>query len=257
MTVPNTPTGSPAGQDPFAAPPPYLPEPERKPREIAPEFRIGLLLVAVSLVLGVALGLLWLWLAPRVMFEVSDNRILYVDPEGEERIGADGMFALLGLGFGVLSALGTFLFTRTRGGGISTAVGLAVGGLAGSVLGWKLGMRLGPTSDLRAHALQVGNGHRFSGAIELGAHSALLVWPMSAMVVLLLLHAAFGKREQDPPPYWASPQWPAPPAHPAQSPFLPPTATPPAHPAPGTPGTSDTPGSSGTPGSDTPPQPPA
>jgi len=216
VTVPNTPAGSgagpTAGHDPFAPPPPYEPTLERKPREVLPELRIGLLLVAAGAVLGVVLGLLWVWLAPRVGFQVEGDRILYLDPEGEERAGADGVFALLGLGAGVLSALVAFLVTRARGGGVATAIGLAVGGLIGSVIGWQLGMRLGPTGDIKAHALQVGEGGRFDAPIELGAHGALLVWPMTAMVVLLALSAAFGKREQDPPPYWAGPQWPTPPA---------------------------------------------
>lgn len=141
---------------------------------------------------------------------VSGNRILYADPEGEQRAGADAVFALIGLGAGVVTALGAFLLTRRRGGGIAVAVGLTVGGLLGSLVGWKLGVRLGPTSDVVAHARQVGDGHGFDDALRLGAHGALLVWPMTAMVLLLVLSAAFGKREEDPPPYWAGTGWPAP-----------------------------------------------
>ncbi|WP_354639607.1 hypothetical protein [Kitasatospora camelliae] len=221
MTVPNTPAGSEAGptegHDPFA--PPVFPKPEREPRDVLPELRIGLLIAVAGAVLGVVLGLLWLWIAPRVMFEVKGDRILYADPEGEQRVGADGVFALLGLGAGVLTALVAFLLTRRRGGGIAVAAGLAVGGLAGSVIGWQLGTRLGPTSDLVAHARQLGEGGHFSAPLQLGAQGALLVWPMTAMVVLLALSAAFGKREEDPPPYWASgDQWPA--AGPAPAPGL-------------------------------------
>ncbi|GAA4844936.1 hypothetical protein [Kitasatospora terrestris] len=233
-------------------PPPYLPQPERKPREVGPELRTGALLTVAGLILGLALGLCWLWLAPRVMFDVKNDRILYVDPEGEQRIGADGVFALLGLACGVLSALAAFLFTRARGGGIGMVVGLALGGIGGSVVGWQLGMKLGPTSDIRAHALQVGNGHRISGALELGAHGALLVWPMSAMIVVFALTAAFGKREEDPPPYWAGPQWSPPPYGP---PFAGPPEAPGAAPAPARPG--DAHPAPPVPPTDAPPAPPA
>ncbi|MFD0573039.1 hypothetical protein ACFQ0T_32170 [Kitasatospora gansuensis] len=110
-----------------------------------------------------------------------------------------------GAGRGALSALVAFLLTRRRGGGIAVAGGLTVGGLAGSLLAWQLGTRLGPGTDVIANAKKAYQGVEFSAALELGAHGALLVWPMTAMVVLLALSAAFGKREQDPPPYWAAP----------------------------------------------------
>ncbi|MFI9786579.1 hypothetical protein ACIHEI_24225 [Kitasatospora sp. NPDC051984] len=206
MTVPNTPAGNtPPGADPFAPPHPHQPPAPVERPPVGPELRIGAIIAVAGAVLGVVLGLLWLWLAPRIGFEVQDNRILYRDPEGEAQIAAVGVFSLLGLALGVATALGAFLWTRARGGGIAVAVGLTVGGLLGSVIGWQLGTRLGPTTDLRAHALAVGNGGTFDGPLELTAHGALLVWPMTATIVLLALSATFGKREPDRPPYWAQP----------------------------------------------------
>ncbi|BFV59838.1 hypothetical protein KCMC57_up49420 [Kitasatospora sp. CMC57] len=215
MTVPNTPADSvpepprdgvpayPAQPDPYLPPP--VPARERPP--LGPELRIGALTTLAGVASGALVGLLWLWLAPRVMLVAGSDAIRYVDPEGEQRAGADGTFALLALGAGALSALAAFLLTRRRGGGIAVAGGLALGGLTGSVLAWQLGIRLGPGTDVIANAKHAGQGVKFSAALELGAHGALLVWPMTAMVVLLALSAAFGKREQDPPPYWAGPQW--------------------------------------------------
>ncbi|MEV4612883.1 hypothetical protein AB0K43_09800 [Kitasatospora sp. NPDC049258] len=210
MTVPNTPAGADAGpaRDPYAPPPAGGPTEPAERTALLPELRIGALTCLAGALLGVLVGLLWFWLAPRVMFQVSGNQILYMDPEGEQRAGADAVFALLAVGAGVLSAVVAFLATRGRGGGIAVAVGLAVGGLAGSLAAWQLGAALGPTADLPAHARQVGDGGTFSAPLELGAHGALLVWPMTAMVLLLALSAAFGKREPDPLPYWATgPQW--------------------------------------------------
>ncbi len=213
------PYGPPVAPDPYAppaapgpyAPPAYAYQPQAAPAHPPlPELRIGALTVLVCLLLGLGMAGLWVWLAPRVPLLVSGDRILYADPEGEQRAGADAVFALVGLGAGVVTALGAFLLTRRRGGGIAVAVGLTVGGLAGSLVGWKVGVRLGPTSDVIAHAKQVGDGHGFDDALRLGAHGALLVWPMTAMVLLLALSAAFGKREQEPPPYWAGTGWPAP-----------------------------------------------
>ncbi|MFD9127731.1 hypothetical protein [Kitasatospora sp. NPDC059571] len=208
MTVPNTPPGPgaepAAAHDPFAPPP--LPDlPKRPKAPLLPELRVGALTAVGGALLGVVLGLLWLWLAPQVGLIVKGDQLLYADPEGEQRAGADSVFALLAFGAGLFSALAAFLLTRRRGGGIAVAAGLAVGGVAGSLIGWQLGVRLGPTSDLVGRARQLGEGGRFSAPLELGAHGALLVWPITAMVVLLVLSAAFGKREEDPPPYWAGP----------------------------------------------------
>ncbi|MFI5527978.1 hypothetical protein ACIA8O_05410 [Kitasatospora sp. NPDC051853] len=212
MTVPNTPADS-TPEPPLpsypAQPDPYLPPPApaRERRPLGPELRIGAVITAAGAVLGAVMGVLWLQLAPRVMLIAGSDAIRYVDPEGEQRAGADGTFALLGLGAGVLCALVAFVLTRRRGGGIAVATGLAVGGLAGSVIAWQLGTRLGPSTDVVASAKKAGQGVQFSAALELGAHGALLVWPMAAMILLLALSAAFGKREPDPSPYWAGPDW--------------------------------------------------
>ncbi|MER5639627.1 hypothetical protein ABT095_22045 [Kitasatospora sp. NPDC002227] len=216
MTVPNTPAGPDAAPDPQPADPQptgsegtdlLAAEPEPKGRQLLPELAIGAALAVVGAVLGLAVGGLWYWLAPRVMLVATNTSIQYVDPEGEQRVGADGVFTLIGLGAGLLTALVAFLLTRRRGGGIAVAVGLAAGGLLGSLIGWKFGIWLGPGSSnaaVIAEARRVGVGVDFAAALQLGAKGALLVWPMTAMVTLLGLSAAFGKREEDLPPYWAN-----------------------------------------------------
>lgn len=216
VTVPNTPP-DPVPADvqavPDAASDPFAPPPhgatalgaEASPlgQRLLPEVRLGAGVVVACLVAGLVVAGLWAWLAPKVPLVVDGDRILYADPEGEQRAGADAVFVLIGLGAGILTALGAFLVTRRRGGGIAVALGLTVGGLLGSIGGWRIGRSLGPSSDLIGEARRVGNGGHFDASIDLGALGALLVWPMAAMVVLLLLSAAFGKREEDPPPYWA------------------------------------------------------
>lgn len=222
VTVPNTPpdparadgpAGPGAAPDPFAPPPvpgeespAGLPEaPPAAGHRIAAELRIGSGVVLVCLLVGLVMAGLWAWLSPKVPLLVDGDRILYADPEGEQRAGADAVFVLIGLGAGILTALGAFLVTRKRGGGIAIALGLAIGGLLGSIGAWRLGRWLGPGDDLIGEARKVGNGGHFDASIDLGALGALLVWPMAAMVVLLALSAAFGKREEDPPPYWGVP----------------------------------------------------
>ncbi len=151
-------------------------------------------------VAGVGLGLLWLWLAPRVPL-ISDSQAVFLnDSEGEEAIGGDGTFVLLGLAFGAVAAALVFCFQRR--GGIASVVGLALGGLLGSLVAWRLGVWLGPSQDVVAHARAVGKGVVFDAPLALHAKGALLAWPLAAMAVHLALTAGFGPR--DPEPEWVN-----------------------------------------------------
>lgn len=156
-------------------------------------------IVAVLITLaGVLLGLLWVWLAPRVPL-ISDGKSVFLkDSEGEQAIGADGTFALLALGFGLVSALAVFFFRRS--GGVLPVLALAVGALLGSVVAWRLGIRLGPTENVVSAAKHAGRGVAFDAPLRLAAKGALLAWPVAAMVAHLGVTALFGPR--DPEPVW-------------------------------------------------------
>lgn len=155
----------------------------------------AIITVGVALV-GVLLGVLWWWLAPRVPL-VSDGQAVYLrDTEGEQAVGVDGTFTLLALGFGAVSALVVFLVRRR--GGVPVVVALAVGGLLGALLAWRLGVWLGPEQDVVAHAREVGKGVTFSAPLKLGAKGALLAWPFAALLVHLGLTGLFGPRDPDP-----------------------------------------------------------
>ncbi|GGY38736.1 AAA family ATPase [Streptomyces djakartensis] len=155
--------------------------------------------VAVALG-GVLLGVLWWWLAPHVPLvgDVVDGDwvVFLKDTEGEQAVGVDGTFTMLGLGFGAVSALVVFLLRRR--GGVPLVVGLAVGGLLGSLLAWRVGVWLGPAEDVVARAREVGRGVTFSAPLRLGAKGALLAWPLAALVLHLGLTALFGPRDPEP-----------------------------------------------------------
>nr|WP_093816102.1 ABC transporter permease [Streptomyces sp. TverLS-915] len=185
MSAPQTPP--PAPYDPAQQPPESGGAPVRR----------GVLLALGLVVLGLAFGALWLWLAPRVPL-VADGKAVYLkDSEGEQPVGADGTFALIGLGLGILTGLAVFLWRRA--GGATLVLGMAVGALLGSVVAWRLGVWLGPTQDVVAHAKEVGKNVTFDAPLKLAAKGTLLAWPLAACVVHLLLTAAFGPR--DPSPY--------------------------------------------------------
>ncbi|MFH8754971.1 ABC transporter permease [Streptomyces atroolivaceus] len=205
VTAPLTPPHQPQPNDPWQSPPSgsHLPPGEQPDAdERRAELRQGAAIAAVLTVAGVGLGLLWLWLAPRVPL-VSDKTAVFLrNSEGEEAMGADGTFVLLALAFGLVSAVAVFLFRRR--GGIPLVVGLALGGLLGSLLAWGIGTWFGPTSDVVAHAKEVGEGVTFDAPLELHAvGAAVLAWPVAAMLVHLGLTALFGPR--DPEPEWEFP----------------------------------------------------
>ncbi|MEC4017922.1 ABC transporter permease [Streptomyces sp. H27-D2] len=174
----------------------------RTPKDPSPaqELRQAAVVAVLVAVAGVLLGLLWLWLSPRIPLVSNGKAIFLKNSEGEEAIGADGTFVLLALAFGALSAVAVFWFFRR--GGIAIVLGLALGGLLGSLLAWRLGLWLGPTEDVVAHAKAVGKGVTFDAGLQLRAKGALLGWSLAAVGVHLGLTAMFGPREPEPSPDW-------------------------------------------------------
>ncbi|MEV6615216.1 DUF2567 domain-containing protein [Streptomyces sp. NPDC051051] len=164
------------------------------------ELREAAVITVVVALVGVALGLLWLWLAPRVPLvgeAVDDNWVVYLkDTEGEQAVGVDGTFVLLAMACGAVSAAAVFAWRRR--GGVPLVVALALGGLLGSLLAWRLGVWLGPGQDVIAHARAAGAGVTFSAPLKLSAKGALLAWPLAALLVHLGLTALFGPRDPDP-----------------------------------------------------------
>ncbi|MGW2019307.1 DUF2567 domain-containing protein [Streptomyces sp. NPDC001927] len=197
LTPPHQPHEPPHDAVGWPAPyPPSLPVDDGAP-STATELRQAAVVAAVSTVAGVALGLLWLWLAPRVPL-ISDGKAVFLrDSEGESAVGADGTFVLIALGFGALAAALVFLIHRH--GGVALVLALAVGGVLGSALGWGVGTYFGPTHDVVAHAREVGPNVVFDAPLKLEMWAgALLAWPLAAMIVHLVLTALFGPRDPDP-----------------------------------------------------------
>jgi hypothetical protein len=179
--------------------------PDERPDAIR-AMRDGVVIALGVAVLGVVLGVLWWRVAPQVPL-ISDGTAVYLkDTEGEQPIGADGWFTLLGLGFGALTAGAVFWWRRA--GAVAVVIGLAVGALAGSVIAWRLGIALGPTQNVVAHAKQVGVNTVFHAPLQLRAKAALLAWPIASLGALLALTSAFGPRDEtryddeQAPPWW-------------------------------------------------------
>jgi hypothetical protein len=163
------------------------------------ELREAAVITVLVAVTGVLLGLLWVWLAPRVPLVgdvVDGSWVVYLkDTEGEQAVGVDGTFSLLAVACGALSAVAVFVWRRR--GGVPLVVALALGGLLASLLAWRLGIWLGPSEDVLARAQDAGKGVTFSAPLKLGTKGALLAWPLAALLVHLGLTALFGPRDPE------------------------------------------------------------
>ncbi|MEU5939738.1 DUF2567 domain-containing protein [Micromonospora sp. NPDC047548] len=93
-------------------------------------------------VLGVPLGLLWAAVAPDTPVVKTARGAVYAQPQPEQPIAADGWFSLLGLGFGVLAAVGLWVLLRRRR-GPAVLVGAALGALGAALVAWQVGRRVG------------------------------------------------------------------------------------------------------------------
>lgn len=190
MTAPLTPQDR---QPPFA----HAPDEESGGGRTRREVRDAVVAAVLVGVCGVVLGLLWLWLSPRVPL-VSDGSAIYLkDSEGEQAVGADGWFTLLGLALGAVTAGAVYWWRRA--GGAAVVIGLAVGGALASLLAWRMGVWLGPPQNVVEHARRIGPNKVFSAPLQLRAKGALLAWPIASMAVFLGLTSVFSPHDEPEP----------------------------------------------------------
>jgi len=137
---------------------------------------------AGMLVLGGVGGLLWLWLAEPAEWEVTTVGIVL----NEE--AARGQFAVVVLFVGLGAAL-CLVWGWAAGralrevGWMLVPVFAAVAGVA-AVIAWQIGVALGPTHprDVAGPSL----GDRLPAPLEIDSVAPFLVWPMFALLGLLL-----------------------------------------------------------------------
>jgi Protein of unknown function (DUF2567) len=108
------------------------PPPERRTREpwwVRRDLLAAAWIVGALVVVGALLGLLWQWVSPRTVGLVLPGGGIVPD-ETEGFVGADGWFAGLTLGVGLVAPL--VVWSRRGWRGPVAVAALAVGGLAGA-----------------------------------------------------------------------------------------------------------------------------
>lgn len=170
------------GGTPFGA----APAPQAPGTPLWHDVRAGLLTIAVTVLVGAPVGLLWAALAPRVLVEVSGEDVQVLDTSGDGFIAVDAWFfaavVLAGLVGGVLA------WRLGAAHGPAVVLGLAVGGLAAAWIASRVGGEVDRVTV--AQLVESGVQGRRELAVRLRATSALLGWPLASLLVFLALSVA-------------------------------------------------------------------
>ncbi|WP_332317101.1 DUF2567 domain-containing protein [Verrucosispora sp. WMMA2121] len=152
---------------------------------------VGAATVLVLGLLGAPLGWIWAAVAPATPVVRSGDGAVYGLAQPEQPIAADGWFSLLGLAFGVLTALAVWFLLRRNRGPVGLVVA-AVGALAAALVAWQVGRRVGLAGYQRLLDTAP-EGTRFSKPADLragGIELFLGVLPLPYGNVLLPAFAA-------------------------------------------------------------------
>src|SRR5215469_16177613 len=143
------------------------------------------LIIAVGLVVGVAGGLVWAAVAPRVLYQVvtlNPPTAYAIDPETSAFIAADGWYCLIAVVGGVLIGLLGYLFGVRRYGPVPMA-GIVVGATAAAFICEWTGHRQSGGPGFNHVLVTSKPGTLLHAPISLGSQGALAFWPLAAAAV--------------------------------------------------------------------------
>ncbi len=152
----------------------------RNRRELVRAFAWILL---ACLVVGAVMGVAWASISPRVQLTVKQGELVYAEGT-EAAVAGDLSFACLAVTVGLLT--GIVVATRRKLVRTGALLGVVAGGLLGSLVAWKVGLAVanGADQDIELSAAGHGEGVVFSGPLSIDAPGVLLLWSLSAIVVL-------------------------------------------------------------------------
>jgi hypothetical protein len=158
------------------------------PAELKPLWRrvVAVLVagVAIGVVGGLALGVVWWRLAPRVPLLVRPDLVVPDQYQPGEYLGADVTFAMLALVAGLAVTIGLVTMRRDH---LIAALGSGiVAGIVGSMLMWAVGSRLGSV-DIAGLAATIADEQVVDGPLQLTMPAVLLVWPIASAVVVTIV----------------------------------------------------------------------
>jgi len=139
--------------------------------------------VVLSL-LGIGAGFAWSAVAPPTQYVAGLEGPRLADPQTQNLIAADGLFALITGGAGLVCGIIAFAFARRP----AVLLGLALGGTGGALIAVRVGGSAG-TTVVRAAAAE---GFQEGSRLDVTAQGVLLAWPLLAVATFGLLEAITG-----------------------------------------------------------------
>lgn len=179
----------------------------RPGRPIGHALLAAVLVIAGSALVGVAGGLVWAAVSPRVVYQVYTLRpptAYAINPETSAFIAADGWYCFIALAGGALIGLLAYLLAIRRYGALPMA-GAVAGALAAAFIVAWLGHEQsgGPGFD---HLLATSKqGSYLHAPITLGSQGAIAFWPLAAAVVAGGIELVVALRERRRTQYRAVP----------------------------------------------------
>lgn len=170
--------------------------------QAGPALLAAVLVVAGSAVLGVAGGLIWAAVAPRVqyqMYTLHPPTAYATNPETNAFIAADGWYCVIALAGGALIGLLAYLFAVRRYGPVPMA-GAVIGSIAAAFIAAWCGHQASGALGFNAVLASSKPGAYLYAPISLGSHGALVFWPFAAAAVAggIVLAAMLRERRQAP-----------------------------------------------------------
>jgi len=147
------------------------------------DVRAGLLTIAVTVLVGAPVGLLWAALAPRVRIEVTGEDVQVLDGARDGFIAVDAWFLAAVVVAGLVGGVMAWWLGAAHGPGV--VLGLAVGGLAAAWIASRVGGEV-DRAAVRSFVEHGGPGRRELAA-QLRSTSALLGWPIASLLAFLAL----------------------------------------------------------------------
>ena len=147
------------------------------------DVRAGLLTVAVTVLVGAPVGLLWAALAPRVTVEVAGEDVQVLEATSDGFIAADAWFFAAVIVAGLVGGVLTWWLGDDHGPAV--VLGLVLGGLAAAWIAGRVGGEVDRVSVQQL--VDSGVQGRRQLAVRLRSTSALLGWPIASLLAFLAL----------------------------------------------------------------------